>query len=146
FDRGKTSDIAEEIGHINSQLKQEDRPYLLIGPGRWGSADHWLGVPVTWAQISGVRCIVETDLEDMKVTPSQGSHFFQNITSFGIGYFTVGSAEETTSLDRKWLDEQNATATSEHVRHLRFDTPLEIVVDSRTRGGVVLKPGHNRVH
>jgi DNA-binding NarL/FixJ family response regulator len=99
FDRSKTAEIAAEVGAVNARLRGSGRPYLLIGPGRWGSADHWLGIPVTWAQIAGVRCIVEAEMEDIKVAPSQGTHFFQNITSFGIVYFTLRSEDPADFLD-----------------------------------------------
>lgn len=142
FDRTKTVEIAQEIGKLTGVLNKQNRPVLLIGPGRWGSADRWLGIPVTWNQIAGVRCIVETDMEDIQVQPSQGTHFFQNITSFGIGYFTVNFDGVEGHLDLGWLDNQNATHESAHVRHLSFDEPLEIVVNGRRGQGVVLKPGN----
>ncbi len=141
FDRGRTVQVAGEIGSLNRKLKKERRPYLLIGPGRWGSADQWLGIPVKWAQISNARCIVEAPLQDIRVDPSQGTHFFQNITSFGIGYFTLPPDDPSMLLDQKWLDAQPAAHETTFVRHLRFDTPLEIVVDSKTGVGVILKPG-----
>jgi DNA-binding NarL/FixJ family response regulator len=141
FNRALTNEIAEEIGLINEKLKEADRPYALIGPGRWGSADWRLGIPVLWSQISHVRCIVETDLKDLRVSPSQGSHFFQNITSFGIGYFTVNFGEAGGVLDMAWLDEQVAETETEHVRHLTFAPPLDIAVDSRTGVGVIMKTG-----
>ncbi len=141
FDRARTRAVAAEVGIFNGRLRAEDRPYLLIGPGRWGSADHWLGIPVTWAQISGARCIVETELADIQVTPSQGSHFFQNITAFGIGYFTIRREDARSRLDQDWLDAQPARAESQHVRHLRFESPLEVIVDGRSGVGVVMRPG-----
>ncbi len=140
FDRGKTVEIATEVGQFNGKLKAEKRPYLLIGPGRWGSADHWLGIPVSWAQISGVGCIVENELKDIRVTPSQGTHFFQNLTSFGIGYFTLAREQKVTHLDSPWLDAQPAMHEGTYVRHLRFERPLGILVDGRTGTGVVMKP------
>jgi CheY-like chemotaxis protein len=141
FDRAHTAEIAREVGAVNARLRAAGRPYLLIGPGRWGSADPWLGIPVGWSQISQVRCIVEAELADIKVTPSQGTHFFQNITSFGIGYFTVHGEDPLASLDRAWLDAQWATDESEHVRHLSFPEPLEVLIDGRRGVGVVMKPG-----
>ncbi len=141
FDRSVTRVVAAEVGAFNAQLRGEGRPYLLIGPGRWGSADPWLGIPVSWAQIAGARCIVETELADIQVVPSQGSHFFQNITAFGIGYFTVRGDDPRSRLDQTWMDAQPALDESAHVRHLRFEAPLEVVVDSRSGIGVVLRPG-----
>lgn len=146
FDRSKTVEIAGEVGAMNGRLKKDGRPYLLIGPGRWGSADHWLGIPVSWAQISGVRCIVEAEMEDIQVTPSQGTHFFQNITSFGIGYFTISGQDSSAFLDRTWLDARSAESETRHVRHLRFPEPLEIFVDGRSGTGVIMKPGSRIAH
>jgi len=142
FDRGRTVQIAGEIGTLNSRLVKAGRSYVLIGFGRWGSADRWLGVPVTWSQISGVRCMVEADMQDISVAPSQGTHFFQNITSFGIGYFTVNVRDGSGLLDQDWLDAQPAENETGYVRHLSFPDALEIVVDSRSGVGVIMKPGH----
>jgi hypothetical protein len=103
FDRAASQQVAAEIALYNAQLLRENRPYLLIGIGRWGSLDPWLGIPVTWEQISGARAIIETGFRDMSVTPSQGSHFFQNITSFMIGYFTVNEFQKQGFLDWGWL-------------------------------------------
>jgi len=141
FDRGKTALIAREIGAINQRLRAGNRPYLLIGQGRWGSADSWLGVPVSWAQISGAACIVETDMKDIRVEPSQGTHFFQNITSLGIGYFTVNFGADGGSLDTAFLDSCKAETETQFVRHITFQEPLEIAVDNRKGLGVVMKPG-----
>jgi len=142
FDRARTVEIAAEIGAVNGRLRKALRPYLLIGFGRWGSADPWLGIPVTWSQISGVRCMVEADMRDLSVAPSQGTHFFQNITSFGIGYFTVHTRDRGGRLDLDWLAAQPAEEELPHVRHLHFAEPLEIVVDGRRSRGAILKPGH----
>ena len=141
FDRGKTVETASEIGALNARLAEEGRPYLLIGPGRWGSADPWLGIPVRWTQISRARCIVETQLPDIKVEPSQGTHFFQNITSFGVSYFTVSGSGPGAFIDEAWLDAQPAESETPHVRHLTFDQPLDVAANSKTGHGVVLKPG-----
>jgi CheY-like chemotaxis protein len=141
FDRGATPKIADEVGSLNTKLKGRKRPYLLIGPGRWGSADPWLGIPVKWAQISGVRCIIETDLEDIRVEPSQGSHFFQNIVSFGIGYLTVDPRGNEDVLDTRWLDDQPSETETEHLRHVAFEDPVRIALDGRKNFGVVMKPG-----
>jgi len=141
FDRSKTVDMAGEVGRLNRELRSEGRPYLLVGPGRWGSADHWLGIPVAWSHISGARCIVETQMEGITVEPSQGTHFFQNITSFGIGYFTLGAEGPSSHLDDEWLMAQAPASESEHVRHIRLDDPLEIIVNSRSSFGVIMKPG-----
>ncbi|MBD3348437.1 MAG: histidine kinase [Candidatus Eisenbacteria bacterium] len=140
FDRAQTREIAREIGEFNGALKG-NHPYVLIGPGRWGSADPWLGIPVKWAQISGTKCIVEAPLEDIRVDPSQGTHFFQNITSLGIGYFTLGAGDPSAMLDQDWLDEQKALRETEFVRHIRCEKPIEIAINSKTGHGIILKPG-----
>jgi len=141
FDRGQSVEVATEIGAINARLLDEKRPYVLIGPGRWGSADRWLGIPVSWSQISGARCIVETQLQDIRVAPSQGTHFFQNMTSLGIAYFTVNFSEREGLLALDWLEAQPAATETTYVRHLEFDEPLTIVLNARRRLGLVLKPG-----
>jgi hypothetical protein len=100
-----------------------------------------LGIPVRWTQISRARCIVETQLPDIKVEPSQGTHFFQNITSFGVSYFTVSEGGPGAFIDRDWMDAQPAESETDHVRHLAFDEALEAAANSRTGHGVVMKPG-----
>jgi hypothetical protein len=145
FDRSKTIEIAQEIGSITAKLALQRRPLLLIGPGRWGSADRWLGIPVTWQQIAGVRCIVETDMEDISVTPSQGTHFFQNITSFGIGYFTVSSKDDGELANMDWLDTQTAETELPHVRHLSFEHPLHIFINGKRGIGAIMKPGYRPI-
>ena len=140
FDRSRTIDIAEQIGRMNNILREADRPYLLAGPGRWGSADRWLGIPMRWEQISGARVIIESDLEDFKVTPSQGTHFFQNLTAFQVGYLTVNQAGRGGRLDWEWLDSLPAVNESGYVRHVQLATPLIVLIDGSTRRAVVLKP------
>ena len=109
--------------------------------GRWGSADPWLGIPVAWDEINGARVIVESELKDIVVEPSQGSHFFQNLTSFGVGYFTVLPAPGDGFVDWEWLRAQPAQSEGEFVRHLRFDEPAIVKMDGRVRKGVIYKPG-----
>ncbi len=140
FDAGQTMAIAEEVGRINFQLKEEGRTCLLIGPGRWGTADPWLGIPVDWDQISEARVIVEVELEDFRVKPSQGTHFFQNLTALQIGYLTIRRRQEHHFIDWPWLEARPAVAESEFIRHLRLDTPLDIRIDGQTAQGAVLKP------
>jgi hypothetical protein len=141
FDRSKTHQVAEEIGELNTKLRQQTLPYILAGPGRWGSADPWLGIPVKWAQISGARCIVETGFEDMEVDPSQGSHFFQNIVSLGIGYLSIDTRRNAGDLiDFAWLDLQPAKTETRYLRHIVFAEPLRIILSGRKNYGVVLKP------
>ncbi|HEX4965812.1 MAG TPA: PEP/pyruvate-binding domain-containing protein [Thermoanaerobaculia bacterium] len=136
FERARSREAAKEIGRLNGLLRAGNLPYLLIGVGRWGSRDPWLGIPVTWDQVCGARVIVEAGLRDLKVTPSQGSHFFQNLTSFNAGYFTVNPEDR---LDWDWLDAQPAESTAAHVRHLRLAEPLLIKMNGRKGEGVILK-------
>jgi CheY-like chemotaxis protein len=141
FDRSKSKETACEISEINAQLLSEHRPYVLIGMGRWGSMDPWLGIPVTWDQISGASVIVESGFKDIDVTPSQGSHFFQNITSFRVGYFTVNASHNLGFIDWDWLKMQPAFQEFDHVRHLRFDKPFSAKINGRKNKGVIMKPG-----
>ena len=130
FDPGRTPQIAREIGKINSQLVAKGRKYLLIGPGRWGSADRWLGIPVSWAEISGVDAMVETASTKLKAEPSQGSHFFHNITTLGINYITV-SEDGEDFLDWDWLTSLPAATETFYVAHLKLDKPFTLKVDGR---------------
>ena len=121
--------IAEEIERINRVMLDEGNGYILIGPGRWGSSDEWLGIPVKWPHISGARIIVEAGLDSYQVDPSQGTHFFQNLTSLGVCYLTVNEFRNDGLVRRDILDSLPALHESEHVRHVRFETPLTIKVD-----------------
>ncbi len=141
FDRAKSQEIATEVSRFNAELAAEGLPYILIGLGRWGSADPWLGIPVTWEQISGARVIVESGLKDIKVTPSQGSHFFQNLTSFRVGYFTVNPETGEGALDWDWLEAQPSRHEAAYVRRLSFSEPLVVKINGKQQRGVILKPG-----
>jgi len=140
FDRGRSQEVARAVSHFNALLSTENRPFVLIGVGRWGSNDPWLGIPVEWDEISGARVIVEAGFRDFRVTPSQGSHFFQNLTAFQIGYFTVNPDAGEGSIDWEWLSAQPAQEEDGCVRHLRFDGPMRVIMNSRTSQGVILKP------
>jgi DNA-binding NarL/FixJ family response regulator len=140
FDASKTVQIAAELGAINDKLRRADRTCILIGPGRWGTADRWLGIPVNWDQISTARCIVETTLPGFAVTLSQGTHFFQNLTSMGIGYFTVQPDVQEGFIDWTWLEAQRVVNHTNFVRHVVCDRPVAVKIDGRTRRGVILKP------
>jgi len=141
FDRSKSQDVAAEISQINTRLTNEGRPYLILGVGRWGSMDPWLGIPVTWDQIAGACVIIESGFKDMFVTPSQGSHFFQNITSFRVGYFTVNSSLPSSFIDWDWLRAQKAEEELAFTRHLRFSDPITVRINGHINQGVVFKPG-----
>ena len=140
FDRSKSRDAAVELSTINSRLVAERKPYVLIGVGRWGSLDPWLGIPVTWDQIAGAGVIVESGFKDFNVTPSQGSHFFQNITSFRIGYFTVNSVDNVGFVNWEWLAQQKAVEETNCIRHLQFDKPLDIRINGHKNKGIIVKP------
>jgi len=118
-----------------------NKPYLLLGMGRWGTLDPWLGIPVKWEQISGARVIVETGLEDIYVEPSQGSHFFHNITSFMVGYFTVSANTNDSFVDWEWLKKQTPCEEKKFTKHFRFEKPIKIKMKGRENKGVILKPG-----
>jgi hypothetical protein len=136
FEARHTPAIRGEIEEVNLRLLEEERPYLLIGFGRWGSSDPWLGIPVSWAQVSGARVIVEATLPGMDVEPSQGSHFFHNISSLGVGYLTVPH-RAPPPIDWAWLDDRPALTETDHVRHIRLGQPLLVEIDGRTGRGAV---------
>lgn len=139
FDPARTLDIAEEVGRVNAELRREGRRYLLVGPGRWGSSDRWLGVPVAWQDISAVGAVIETAAAALKAEASQGSHFFQNITSAGICYLTV--LDDTHGfIDWPWFRAQAATPRGPFVRHIRLVQPLCVKVDGRTPEAIIPRP------
>ena len=131
FDAGRTPDIAREIGELNSDLLRQGKKYLLIGPGRWGSADRWLGIPVRWAEICGVGAMIETSSPDLKAEPSQGSHFFHNISSLGINYVTVPDSGDDF-LNWDWLTSLPIAKETEFVAHVNLAKPFVLKVDGRT--------------
>ena len=130
--------VADDIERINRKFLDEGKNYILIGPGRWGSSDYWLGIPVKWPHISAARIIVEAGLENYRVDPSQGTHFFQNLTSFGVGYFTVNSYNHDGVYNKELLDSMEAVVETQYVRHVRFEKPLCIKMDGMKQEGVVL--------
>ena len=132
--------IADDIERINRKFLDEGKNYVLIGPGRWGSSDYWLGIPVKWPHISAARVIVEAALKNYHVDPSQGTHFFQNLTSFGVGYFTVNAYSGDGVYQQSLLDSMPAVEETQYVRHVRFDRPLKIMMDGMSQEGVVLLP------
>ncbi len=141
FERSHSQEVAKAVAQFNWRLNEENRPYLLIGVGRWGSTEPWLGIPVEWDEISGARAIVEAGFRDFRVTPSQGSHFFQNLTAFQIGYFTVNPDAGEGSVDWQWLAEQPSVEEEGCVRRLQFAEPIRVVMNSRTSQGAIFKPG-----
>jgi CheY-like chemotaxis protein len=140
FERARSREAAAEVGRLNGVLLGTGVPYALVGVGRWGSRDPWLGIPVTWDQVSGARVIVEAGLRDLKVTPSQGTHFFQNLTSFNVGYFTVNPEAGDGFVDWSWLDAQPPSSDAAHVRHLRLAEPILVLMNGKRNQGLILKP------
>ena len=137
FDAADTIEIAAEIGNVNKEMTLSNRKYLLIGPGRWGSADRWLGIPVRWTDISGVGAIVETTIKDLKADPSQGSHFFHNITSLGISYLNTSEGGEDF-VDWNWLRSLSAKKQTPHLKHVALKKPLTIKIDGKQSKAVII--------
>lgn len=135
------TEIAGRIEALNKQFLNDKNNYILIGPGRWGSSNPWLGIPVKWTQISEARLIVESGLQNMQTDPSQGTHFFQNLTSFRIGYFTINPYRNDGLYHLEYLNGQPAVYEDDFLRHIHFEEPLKVLIDGRTKKGVVLKPG-----
>ena len=132
--------IAWEIEKINQQFLNEGKNYILVGPGRWGSSDAWLGIPVKWPHISAARVIVEAGLTNYRVDPSQGTHFFQNLTSFGVGYFTINAFMNDGVYNQDFLNAQPAVQETNYLRHVRFEKPVVVKMDGKKKLGVVLMP------
>lgn len=141
FDSSKTLAIAELVGKINEKFLHEGKNYVLVGPGRWGSSDPWLGIPVKWPQISAARVIIESGLENYRIDPSQGTHFFQNLTSFGVGYFTINPFINQGFYDLAYLDAQEVVYEDSYIRHVRFAKEITIVIDGKRNKGLILKDG-----
>jgi CheY-like chemotaxis protein len=140
FNAANNGEVALRVGALNDQFLAAGQNYILVGPGRWGSSDPWLGIPVKWPQISAARVIVESGLANYRIDPSQGTHFFQNLTSFGVGYFTINPYMNDGYYDVAWLDEQPAVYEDEYIRHVRTSSPMVIKMDGKKSFGVVLKP------
>jgi len=140
FNSAKNKDVALNIERINREFIKQSVNYVLIGPGRWGSTDPWLGIPVKWPQISAARIIVESGLKNYRIDPSQGTHFFQNLTSFRIGYLTINPYIKEGYYNVEYLDSLNVEYEDEYIRHIRFEKPLDIMIDGKKHKGVVIKP------
>ncbi len=140
FDRSQSCAVAKEVSLFNARLVSENRPYLLIGVGRWGTLDPWLGIPVAWNQISGARAIVEDGFKDFDVSPSQGSHFFHNLTSFMVGYFTVTANDQYSFINWDWLLEQPSVDEMSYTKLVHFDEPITIKMNGQQNKGIILKP------
>lgn len=140
FDAANSRKIAEEVGNINKAMAEQKRNYILIGFGRWGTSDPWLGTPVDWYQISNARMIVESNLPGFNIDPSQGSHFFHNLTSLGLGYFHLKKQTRDEFIDWQWIKSQPPLKKGKYVTHLRFKQPLVAKINARNSRGVILKP------
>jgi hypothetical protein len=140
FDASKNLEVATKLNELNDRFLKEDLHYILVGPGRWGSSDPWLGIPIKWPQISASRLIIESGLENYRIDPSQGTHFFQNLTAFRVGYFTVNPFMDDGFVDYDFLSGVEAVYEDTFLRHVRFPEPLTIRIDGRKKLGVVMKP------
>ena len=141
FTASSNPEIALEIEQINRRFLDEGKGYVLVGPGRWGSSDYWLGIPVKWPHISAAKLIAEVALKNYNIDPSQGTHFFQNLTSFGVGYFTINTHTGNGIWRKELLDAMPAVEETTHVRHVRLDKPLCIMMDGKKQEGVVMMEG-----
>ncbi|WP_321481006.1 PEP/pyruvate-binding domain-containing protein [uncultured Bacteroides sp.] len=140
YSASNNQSIAYELEKLNKEFLSEGKNYVLVGPGRWGSSDSWLGIPVKWPHISAARVIVEAGLTNYRIDPSQGTHFFQNLTSFGVGYLTVNAYINQGVYDVVYLDAMPAVHETTYLRHVHFDKPMLIKMDGRKKQGVILKP------
>ena len=139
FDISKTDKMVDEIEYLNNKFKQIDKNYILIGPGRWGTREKWLGIPVKWSQISKAKVVVETDLEDLVLDASLGSHFFHNITSMGVGYFTVFNQNKDHFINWKWLNNQIIIDETKYFIHTKVKKPINVKIDGRKGIGVIFE-------
>ncbi|MDT8414301.1 MAG: PEP/pyruvate-binding domain-containing protein [Flavobacteriaceae bacterium] len=141
FNPANTRKIASAVEQINKKFSEHDDQYILVGPGRWGSSDPWLGIPVIWPQISSAKIIVEAGLNDFRIDPSQGTHFFQNLTSFKVGYFTINPFMDDGFLDLDYLNKQKACYEDEYLRHICFNDPLTIIIEGKSNKAAIYKSG-----
>ena len=142
FDKAKTKEIALAVEKVNEKFEKTGKKYVLIGPGRWGSSDPWLGIPVVWSQISSAKIIIESGLEDYRIDPSQGTHFFQNLTSFKVGYLTINPFIDDGLYDVAYLNKQEAIYEDDFIRHIQFKEPLTTVIDGKSNKAVIFKEGY----
>lgn len=143
FNPANTRQIAAAVEKINKNFVETEQQYILIGPGRWGSSDPWLGIPVIWPQIASAKIIVEAGLNDFRIDPSQGTHFFQNLTSFKVGYFTINPFMDDGFFDLDYLNRQQAVYEDEYLRHIRFEAPLSVIIEGKSNRAAIFKEGIN---
>jgi len=141
FNPANTRKIATAVEKINKKFSEQDEQYILVGPGRWGSSDPWLGIPVIWPQISSAKIIVEAGLNDFRIDPSQGTHFFQNLTSFKVGYFTINPFMDDGFFDLDYLNKQEACYEDEYLRQICFKEPLTIIIEGKSNRAAIYKAG-----
>lgn len=141
FNSANTQQIAKAVEQINKKFTELNKPYILVGPGRWGSSDPWLGIPVIWPQISSAKIIVESGLDNFRIDPSQGTHFFQNLTSFKVGYLTINPFINDGSFDVDYLNKQTAVYEDTYLRHVSFKEPLAIIIDGKNNKAAIFKEG-----
>ncbi len=141
FNSANTREIALAVEKINKKFNQLDKQYILVGPGRWGSSDPWLGIPVVWSQISSAKIIVESGLNNFRINPSQGTHFFQNLTSFKVGYFTINPFIKDGFFDVEYLNKQEAVYEDEFLRHVVFKAPLTVIIEGKNNRAAIFKEG-----
>ncbi|MCK5822607.1 MAG: phosphoenolpyruvate synthase [Bacteroidales bacterium] len=146
FKAAESKNIVLEIEKLNSQFVKNNKSYVLVGPGRWGSSDPWLGIPVKWSQISQARVIVEAGLENYRIDPSQGTHFFQNLTSFKVGYFTINPFINDGYYDLDFLNNENPNFENKFIRHIVFENEITIKIDGKHNKGIILKPKNTKKH
>ena len=142
FNAAKTRDIAVSIEKLNDTFEKKGKKYVLVGPGRWGSSDPWLGIPVNWSQVSAAKVIVESGLENFRIDPSQGTHFFQNLTSFKVGYLTINPFSNDGYFDTNYLNNQDAIYEDTYIRHIRFKEALTIIIEGKNNKAVIYKDGY----
>jgi len=142
FNSANTREIAAAVEEINKKFIEQDKQYVLVGPGRWGSSDPWLGIPVIWSQISAAKIIVESGLNDYRIDPSQGTHFFQNLTSFKVGYLTINPFIDDGFFDIDYLNKQKSHCESKYIRHVRFKEPLTIIIEGKSNKAAIFKEGY----
>jgi len=137
FDKSDTVLMAKEIDELNSLMMAEDRQYILIGPGRWGTRDPWIGIPVNWPQICNAKVIIETSLVNFPLDASSGSHFFHNVTSADVGYLSVQQEMSTSRINWDMLDNQNLVRETNYFKHIRFKKPLIVKMDGKKRLSII---------
>ncbi len=142
FNMSNSAQVVSQLRSLNSKLMEEKKPYMLIGPGRWGSADHWLGIPVIWSDIAGVKVIIETPFKERAIDPSQGSHFFHDLISSQVGYLIT--KEGKGNIDVQWLDSLPVIEDMTDVRHVRIPFGLEVKIDGKQGKAVIRKKKNNR--